>query len=137
MLKPLFTFEKLDNDIRAFIDEKEGQAIQVLSFVGEKFQNDYRENGSYRDQTGNLRASGGYFVRKGKEVIDSGTGETSIGKKAAQDTADAVDAKQGELNLVGTAGMQYAESVEARGRDVITPMTQRAGEELAELLKEL
>jgi hypothetical protein len=137
MLKPLWTFGQIEQDIRAFVDEKEQKTIQVLSYVGETFLNDYRESGSYRDQTGNLRASGGYFVKKGNETVESDTGSTSTGKQAAIDTANAVNVKSGELALIGTAGMEYAESVEARGRDVITPMAQRAGLELEKLLKQI
>lgn len=150
MLKPLFDFKQITNELKAFQENKEAQIVDVFSYVGESFINDARENGSYKDHTGNLRSSTAYFIKSGESLLlkggtkkkgfagkTEGGGVTSKGRQAAQEVADSIQPSKGEMLLIGTAGMQYAESVEARGRDVITPMSQRAGEQLEELLKEL
>jgi len=137
MLKTLWSLEFVDKQIEKFVNDRRDDVVDVFKFQGESFLNDYRDTGSYIDQTGNLRASGGYFVKNGNETLESGLGDTATGKAAAIETMNQVPIEKDELALIGVAGMEYADSVESRGRDVITPMAQRAAKELELFLKEL
>lgn len=138
MLTPLWTFGQIQNDIDEFVKNKEAKAVEVFSYVGESFVNDARDNRTHGDITGNLQSSKGYFIKKGTNSLKKFLpGEKDEGKRAAVETGNQVNVGTDELSLVGVAGMSYAESVEASGKDVITPMAQRAGKLLDELIKEL
>jgi len=138
MLKPLWTFESIQNDIDEFVKSKEEKIVDVFSYVGESFVNDARDNRTHGDVTGNLQSSKGYFVRKGQKILVKGLpGETQAGKSAATEAANDIKVGKDELSLEGVAGMEYASSVEARGLEVITPMAQRASKELSEMIEDL
>lgn len=99
--------------------------IIILQAGGEKFIEIARKNGSYKDQTGNLRSSIGYVVTKDGEVVienfkesdkgsDKATGRFK-GRRLAIDIS--LSYPEGYV-LVGVAGMEYAAAVEARGYEV-------------------
>ena len=97
----------------------------MLHAGGEKFIDIARRNGSYKDQTGNLRSSIGYIIAKNGEVVaenftesEKGTDKTT-GKYKGRRLAEEVSlSHSGGYVLVGVAGMEYAAAVEAKGYEV-------------------
>lgn len=123
-----------------FVDaqkEIEEKFIRVLRYCGEAVINEARTNGSYRDVTGNLRASKGYaIILNGRIVEENFTGAAegvSKGKSLAQQIASG----QPDIALVVVAGMKYASQVESRGRNVLTSAEQLAKTMIPNLLKQL
>ncbi|MFP3835352.1 hypothetical protein [Chryseobacterium sp. SIMBA_028] len=123
-----------------FVDaqkEIEEKFIRVLRYCGETVINEARANGSYRDVTGNLRASKGYaIIINGRIVEENFTGAAegvSKGKSLAQQVASG----QPDIALVVVAGMKYASQVESRGRNVLTSAEQLAKTMIPNLLKQL
>lgn len=100
-------------------------AYNTLSYVGEEAVKEARNNGSYQDQTGNLRSSISYVVTDGKnigidkgELYKSGSEGASKGKKLVQEYA-ARHKDDIELHIV--AGMEYADYVERiHGKNVLS-----------------
>ena len=100
--------------------------VKMLCYVGEQCLKEARENGSYMDRTGNLRSSIGYAVVRDGVVVRRGYGgrtknvtEGEAEGKAFLSSRINKTAKKG-LVLIVTAGMNYAEYVEARGYNVLT-----------------
>lgn len=104
---------------------------EELARAGELGVNAARLNGSYKDQTGNLRSSVGYVVARNGEVWTSGEFAKVIGEK--NKTRQVVGDKVGKniaseyaktlsndgYALVMVAGMEYASFVSDRGYDVL------------------
>ena len=115
-----------------------------LAYLGEECVKQIRERtideGSWRDQTGNLRSSIGYAVLDhGAKVIESsfetvkkGATGSMIGKKYVSDLA----AQYADVYaLIVVAGMDYAEAVEARGRDVLSGAQLHAEQRIGKVMK--
>ncbi|MGD9931764.1 MAG: hypothetical protein AB7U05_17220 [Mangrovibacterium sp.] len=116
--------------------------INRMMRVGEQFISDCRNESTYKDQTGNLRSSIGYFILKGDKVIHANLNGKSTGIKAAVETLKEVinqlrGKKRDTIRMVGVAGMNYASLVEARGLNVITMQSMVAIESLDKQLKQL
>lgn len=116
--------------------------INSMRKVGEQFINDARNESTYKDQTGNLRSSIGYFILKGDKVLHSDIYGKSTGMKAAIDTLKEIinrtrGKKRDTIRLIGVAGMNYASYVEAIGLNVITMQSMVAIESLDKQLKQL
>jgi hypothetical protein len=111
--------------------------IRILRYCAEAAINEARLNGSYRDVTGNLRASKGYaIIINGKIIEENFTGApegVSKGKTLAQKLAS----EQPDIALVVVAGMKYASEVESRGRNVLTSAEQLAKTMIPSLVKQL
>lgn len=113
--------------INRYVDKTYQQAllslIKVLKDTGRKFVEQAQSmtvaEGGFRDSSGNLRSSIGYFLYNGENLIDSYFDGNSEGKEAAIALANRVSRTNG-LQLLGVAGMDYAEAVESRGLNVIT-----------------
>lgn len=140
-MTPMFSLAALSQSVDRFIGEVDDQQFMALSRIGEEFVNAARgktsKDGSFRDQTGNLRASIGYvIVRNGKAEKTVVPGNKPVGNATAKAFAEEMAAKYPNgLVLVVFAGMEYAAAVESRGYDVITgsiPLKQ----EVESLLKE-
>ncbi len=120
-------------------EQRQHDAILLaLMYVGELSVNHARNLSTYKDQTGNLRASIGYVVAYNGTVVKSvfvgsGTGSTT-GEELAR-TLAAVHSQGWALIVV--AGMNYAVSVESKGLDVLTSAEQMAQRELPTLIKQL
>ncbi|GAA4328557.1 hypothetical protein [Flaviaesturariibacter amylovorans] len=116
------------------------QAILLrLKRVGETYVANARTNGTYTDQTGNLRASIGYVILKNGEQIDlklEGTKEAKTAAEAAikDAIADMKTRVPAGYVLIVVAGMEYAAAVEAKGKDVITASGKIAEKQLREAL---
>ena len=151
-ITPKFTTDELRQVIQSRMDRIEAAAISRLQFVGEKFVTNARNNGAYKDHTGNLRSSAGYVILKNGEQIfqnfqafpqvDPKAEGAGQGVQQAQKAADEVAAKLKDsfptgLILIGVAGMDYAAAVESKGYDVITSSSLTAKTDLETGLKEL
>lgn len=98
----------------------------VFCYVGEKCIIEARNGGTYTDQSGNLRSSIGYAVLMNGQVIQSGcvdkikNGDEGVteGQKYLQSRIKKAN-KKGVV-LIVTAGMNYAEYVEAKGYVVLS-----------------
>ena len=93
-----------------------------LCAVGEMAVAQARTHGSYRDRTGNLRASVGYAVaRDGRPVGpgDLGEGLPGAGNPGRAAALRAVRGYPRGASLVVAAGMRYAAYVSALGYDVL------------------
>ncbi len=62
MLKALFTSADIQNALNRHKISLENEIIERVAYVGETFINNARNNGDYKDQTGNLRSSIGYYI---------------------------------------------------------------------------
>jgi hypothetical protein len=93
--------------------------INTLRYVGEACVSEARENGSYMDQTGNLRSSIGYVIAEdGRKIVENveqsskGTEKTK-GVREARAFMDELIGRSGKgIHLIVVAGMNYAEHVE-------------------------
>ena len=74
--------------------------------VGEKFINDAKSERTYKDRSGNLRASIGYFVLKGDVILNYKIEGKPIGVQAAKDLLKAIVQrfrKRDTIRLIGVA----------------------------------
>lgn len=103
----------------------EDSIISRLKLIGEEFIVNARSIDTYKDQTGNLRSSIGYVLLKnGKaifgsdfEIVKNGRDGQSKGRKYIKELISQY--KTGYV-LICVAGMDYAASVESKGKDVLT-----------------
>ena len=115
----------------------------VLCNVGEQCIIEARNNGSYEDQTGNLRSSVGYAVLINGQVIQSGhvdkikNGDEGVAEGLAFLQKRIKKASKKGVCLIVTAGMNYAEYVEARGYVVLLSAEQKAPVLVKQLLTQL
>lgn len=112
-------------DLNAFVEKKMKQLISMLQYCGEAAVRYARENGTYRDRTGNLRSSVGYLiVENGQEVTHSDFNTVAEGAEGSanglQYAREVAAAHQKGIVLVVVAGMNYATYVERRGYDVLS-----------------
>lgn len=124
-MKAGFNINSIYKQIEGFKNDKIRKAVDVLSYAGEQFVAAANLVDTYKDRTGNLRASIGYVVlHDGKQVFKKTTGakdDGGKGKSQAQKLNNEFASKFNKgLVLVCFAGMEYAASVEALNYDVIT-----------------
>jgi hypothetical protein len=115
-------------DIKAIMTDRKARIdaaiLSALKRTGEQFVKNAREDGAYKDRTGNLRSSIGYVILKdGQQLFENFrvVGKGKEGPTAAQKVIEEAVAgfKTGYV-LIGVAGMDYAAAVEAKGYDVLT-----------------
>lgn len=119
--------------------------IRVLRYCGEMAVNEARENGSYNDQTGNLRNSIGYVICINGKILDENFLETGAknlpttenGLKIGRDLAVQIAKQSPDIALVVVAGMKYASHVESIGKNVLTSAENLAKRIIPDLLKQL
>lgn len=115
----------------------------VLCYVGEQCIIEARNGGTYEDQTGNLRSSIGYAVLMNGQVIQSdsvdkiknGNEGVSEGLKYLQERVKKASKKG--VCIIVTAGMNYAEYVEAKGYVVLSSAELKAPVIVKQLLTSL
>lgn len=102
-------------DTNGIRDQVCEQVAQRLVKIGNQCMREARNNGSYTDQTGNLRNSIGYVVmNRGVEVDSSNI--TALNQR----TIDSIKAKYSQdVVLIVVAGMNYAAYVEAKNYNVL------------------
>lgn len=145
-ITPAFT----QSDIRQMFERKKAQielAIALrLSELGEMCVNEARNEGSYMDQTGNLRSSTGYVIVDHGRVVAVDFKQVS-GSQPAQGLKGAYvgEAYARQLAtryskgyaLIVVAGMRYAAHVEATGRNVLNSAELLAERELPRMIAQL
>ena len=139
-MKAQFTSKDIQDFLQMKKKRLEAAILEALKFVGEEFITICRENGTYTDQTGNLRSSIGYMIfQNGQVVFESFPGSNApaveIARRVALDAAQRLGGN-GFL-FVGVAGMEYAASVEARGFDVISMGSIRAADALRRAMERI
>lgn len=121
---------KIEFDIKHFRKEMDQLAVDIdkdifesLQQAGEDFATGARElkksEGGFGDVTGALRSSIGYAIRRDGIIVHGDFKGNSIGATAAKRAVDEVEKIKG-LQLIGVAGMDYADYVESKGYNVIT-----------------
>lgn len=141
-MTPLFDQYSLERWFDHFQSKAENKILVLLQAGGEKFIDIARRNGSYKDQTGNLRSSIGYIIAKNGEVVaekftesEKGTDKTT-GKYKGRRLAEEVSlSHSGGYVLVGVAGMEYAAAVEAKGYEVVSGANTQCEKYLRDTLK--
>ncbi len=135
--------------LNAKIEGKERQIIAILEKVGLDCLSEARQNGKYKDRTGNLRSSTGFAViyrgqvvqqssfksisvSKGtmQQPVKSKTGKISIanvkiggngtiGSQTGKELLENLCSAESGTALIFVAGMNYAKYVEARQYNVL------------------
>ena len=103
--------DELDREMEMQMNE---EIVRKLSDIGENYISEARTNGSFTDQTGNLRGAHSYIIYKDGER-KAGT----IGRTETLQMFEQLKKYEGWQFMVGD-GMQYASYVEGRGYDVCT-----------------
>lgn len=133
---------EIDAYIDASIEKARNSIVQCLMFVGESCVTEARDNGSYMDQTGNLRSSIGYAV-----VVDGQIARSKVSEQVKDGVAGKGEAtaflsrlasehKTG-ICLIVVAGMNYAVYVEGRGKNVLTSAKLLADRLVPQMLEQL
>ena len=141
-LIPGFSQANINRRIDKWVVSIEQRIIWTLAMVGEAFANAAREKtpeeGSFNDQTGNLRSSIGYIVARDSNILTAKfEGKTAEGRAQGQKIADEVLRKNPKgFILIVVAGMEYAAAVESKGKDVITGSIPAAKALLKKKIKE-
>lgn len=130
--------------IEGLIQQKRQNVEKVLLNIfceaGEECIIEARNGGSYIDRTGNLRSSIGYAVLKDGKVYQQEQVERTLhGGKGLSEGAKFLEQKVRDndrkgIVLIVTAGMNYAEYVEAKGRVVLSSAELKAPNIVRELL---
>ncbi len=114
MIQKLFSNLDLQKDIDEFLEAKAEETILVFSSVGIDIVNDAKKKGTYKDFSSNLRSSVGFKIfYQGSNVYDLFSGKNSEGIEIGKSVAEQ-NKKGKDVQLVVTAGMEYAQKVEKR-----------------------
>lgn len=114
--------DRLNSEVQA----KQRVIANTLCYVGERCLIEARDGGTYQDQTGNLRSSIGYAVLMNGQVIQTDCADKvkdgSEGLSEGQQylRSRILKASKRGIVLIVTAGMNYAEYVEAKGYVVLS-----------------
>lgn len=112
--------------------------IYRLNYVGVVCVNKARNDGSYKDQTGNLRSSIGYVIlREGIIIEGSGFDKNEGGEKGDVYIKGIAAGYPHGIVLIVVAGMNYASYVEALNYDVLSSAELLAEKLVPQLLKQL
>lgn len=138
---------EVNNYINSVLDAKIQNIIRVMKVAGEDAVNEarsYAKQNDWQDVTGNLRSSIGYvitlngsIVGQDFEKVQGPQPATKDGKKIGYDLAIDIAKALPEIALVIVAGMNYAVTVESRGRNVLTSAEIKAKLKLNQLLKNI
>lgn len=126
MIRMTTPMAAIDKKIAKEINRAENEILKKLSFIGENAVNDARGNGDYLDHTGNLRSSIGYTILKNGETVRTSSFDRvkQEASKAKGESTKLLNELRTKFNtgfvLIVVAGMDYAVTVEARGRNVLS-----------------
>lgn len=126
MIRMTTPMAAIDKKIAKEINRAENEILKKLSFIGENAVNDARANGDYLDHTGNLRSSVGYTILKDGETVRTSSFDRvkQEASEAKRESTKLLDELRTKFNtgfvLIVVAGMDYAVTVEARGRNVLS-----------------
>lgn len=132
-LQPAFTAKDLERETKKILAANYWVTLNELAYIGLQFVQEARSKapteGSFNDDTGNLRASLGYIIMyNGKRVQqDFSHGSAQEGKSKGLEFANKVGTEYPKgWALILVAGMFYASYVEGYGYDVLTGSTLNA-----------
>lgn len=126
-IKRLNKGDNTDRQIKdTMIERANRELLNIAAYIGEKAVEYARKNGSYKDQTGNLRSSIGYAVVHDKKVIlkdalekvKNGVEGVQVGNQFRNELIEEQQKKG--ISTIVLAGMDYAAAVESTNRDVIS-----------------
>ncbi len=120
MIKPLFNTGNINKALNDKIQRIETAILAILERRGEQFVQWCRDENTYKDRTGNLRSSLGYFIFKGNNLIGGDIQGNGEGNAKAKETAGEIVKRPDVYYLIGVAGMNYAAAVESKGFNVIS-----------------
>jgi len=125
MMKLVTPERELVSFIEEQLERNEKKIINAMIYVGVSCVNEARTNGSYIDQTGNLRSSIGYVVMKNGRILQMGGFQlVKDGKDGILDGPTFIKSQLFEYSkgivLLVVAGMNYSAYVEDMGRNVLT-----------------
>ena len=135
--------QTIGDKINASVEARLQVIVNTLCYVGEQCIIEARDGGTYTDQTGNLRSSIGYAVIwDGKVVQRDCIDKIKQGDKGVSDGNEYLSKcikgrRRKGIVLIVTAGMNYAEYVEAKGYNVLTSAELKAGPLVKSLLTRL
>lgn len=135
--------QTIGDKINASVEARLQVIVNTLCYVGEQCIIEARDGGTYTDQTGNLRSSIGYAVIwDGKVVQRDCIDKIKQGDKGVSDGNEYLSKcikgrRRKGIVLIVTAGMNYAEYVEAKGFNVLTSAELKAGPLVKSLLTRL
>lgn len=141
--KMITPIKVIGDHLKASAEAKMKVIVNTFCYVGEQCIKEARDNGDYTDQTGNLRSSIGYAVLWNGKIIQKecadkvkcGDEGTSKGEKFLSDRIKKAQ-KKGVV-LIVTAGMNYAEYVEAKGYNVLSSAELKAGPLIKSILTQI
>lgn len=152
-ITPKFSDDDLERMILAKMQKAEPVILTMLQKIGEEFVRNARLNGSYKDQTGNLRNSIGYVILKnGEQLFENFTlaarvsakGKTKFTKGSAEGKEIAMQLIKDltpqfptGIVLIVVAGMNYAAAVESKGREVLTGSSKIATRSLEKAMESI
>lgn len=131
--------ERIEEGVTA----KKRAIVNVFCYAGERCIEEARNGGTYIDRTGNLRSSIGYaVVWDGKVIQLDGVEKTKDGDNGVSEGMKFLQSRVGKakkkgITLIVTAGMHYAEYVEAKGYNVLTSAELKVPEIVKRLLLQL
>lgn len=141
MMKPLFTrstvnayFQKRTNQIEIIL-------VRELLVLAETGVNIARDQHTYMDITGNLTSSLGYELFVNGNSYSSNFEPSSLGSESGDEgvikgiSLASEIGPMGNFSLIFVAGMPYAEEVEARGKEVLSPAYLYAEQEMPKLIQ--
>ena len=140
MITPL---QVIEDKVKVSVEAKTKVIVNIFCYVGEQCIIEARDSGDYTDQTGNLRSSIGYaVVWDGKVVQRDCIDKVKQGDKGVSEGNDYLSkcikkARKKGIVLIVTAGMNYAEYVEAKGKIVLSSAELKAGPLVKSLLTRL
>lgn len=140
MITPL---QVIEDKVKVSVEAKTKVIVNIFCYVGEQCIIEARDSGDYTDQTGNLRSSIGYaVVWDGKVVQRDCIDKVKQGDKGVSEGNDYLSkcikkARKKGIVLIVTAGMNYAEYVEAKGCIVLSSAELKAGPLVKSLLTRL
>lgn len=138
--------------MNAFLDVVKKQQISRLQELGEMcvdYARSVPPETGFHDQTGNLRSSIGYMVfvdgvavhqspfEQVQPKAEVSTGVVYNGNKVGEELCRQIGEQTTGVCLVCVAGMNYAQYVESKGRDVLTGAEHLAEKELPRMLEQL
>lgn len=129
--------------IQEGVTAKKKVIVNTFCYAGEMCIEEARNGGNYIDRTGNLRSSIGYAVLWDGKVIQqecvdktkNGDSGVSEGMRYLQSRCEKASKKG--IVLIVTAGMHYAEYVEAKGYVVLSSAELKAPKIVKRLLLQL
>lgn len=137
--KMITPIREVENHLTANATAMMRVLANILCRVGEMCVTEARTGHTYTDQTGNLSSSIGYAVMNGGTLVKMGyaqkvkDGDEGVSEGLAFLQSRAKAASKNGIVLIVTAGMNYAEYVEAKGYVVLS----KAAEMAPSLVKEL